>query len=91
VQVLQSLCDRILDSRANAVFYISDADLVEYKAPAASYLLQIADFVGLPVIVWMADKSGLVPVGSLIARLYVLLQNFFYCRRLHNYIHGTQL
>ena len=44
------------------MFYITDADLVEYQTAAVSYFLQIADFIGLPVIMWTADMTGLPSV-----------------------------
>jgi len=59
---LDGLCRNILEARANAVFYITDADLVEYQTAAVSYFLQIADFIGLPVIMWTADMTGLPSV-----------------------------
>lgn len=46
------------------MFYVADADLVEYQTPAVSYFLQIADFIGLPVIMWTAHMTGLPSVSS---------------------------
>jgi hypothetical protein len=66
MQVLECLCGKILEPGFNAVFYIGDDDLIEYKTSADAYLLQIANFIGLPVIVWMADKSGAIPVSEAI-------------------------
>jgi len=62
LQILDGLCRKILAARANAVFYITDADLTQYQTPAVSYFLQIADFIGLPVIMWTADMAGLPSV-----------------------------
>ena len=64
LKVLDGLCRKILAARANAVFYIADADLVEYQTAAVSYLLQIADFIGLPVIMWTAHMTGLPSVSQ---------------------------
>ena len=61
--MLDGLCRKILEARANAVFYITDADLVQYQTAAVSYFMQIADFIGLPVIVWTADMTGLPSVS----------------------------
>jgi len=63
VQILDGLCREILEARANAVFYVTDADLVQYQTPAVSYFLQIADFIGLPVIMWTADMTELPSVS----------------------------
>lgn len=63
LQILDGLCEDILEARANAVFYITDADLVQYQTAAVSYFLQIADFIGLPVIMWTADMTGLPSVS----------------------------
>jgi len=63
LKVLNGLCREILQARANVVFYITDADLVQYQTAAVSYFLQIADFIGLPVIMWTADMTGLPSVS----------------------------
>jgi len=66
-QVLECLCNHILEKGDSAVFYIGDEDLglEDHKASADAYLLQIANFIGLPVLVWMADKAGIVSVSGL--------------------------
>jgi len=65
LKVLDGLCRKILEARANAVFYIGDADLENYQTAAVSYFLQIADFIGLPVIMWTAHMTGLPSVSDL--------------------------
>ena len=47
------------------MYYITDADdQYQYQTAAVSYFLQIADFIGLPVILWSADMTGLPSVSN---------------------------
>ena len=68
LKVLDRLCEKILEAGANVVFYIADADLVDYQTAAVSYFLQIADFIGLPVIMWTAHMTGLPSVSQRVCR-----------------------
>lgn len=61
-EVLRMLCDSILVKKASLIFYLSEQDSTDYKSASAEFLLQTANFLGLPVIVLAEDNSGIVQV-----------------------------
>lgn len=63
-EFFNALCGTILRSRANAIFYMSDLPVVDYRTATEEYLVQIANFLGLPVIAWTGDNSGVIQVGD---------------------------
>lgn len=61
-EVLRMLCDSIFVKKASLLFYLSEQDSIDYKSASAEFLLQTANFLGLPVIVLAEDNSGIVQV-----------------------------
>ena len=59
-ELLGKVCDETLNSRANLIFYV---ELGNDKTSSMDYLLQVTNFLGLPVMVWIGDNSGIVQVG----------------------------
>ena len=62
-EILKILCDKVLNTSANTLLYISDTSYNPISASTAQYMLEIAHFIGLPVIAWIGDSSGLTQVG----------------------------
>ena len=47
----------------NALLFLSNVEYVEDNSPSEQYLMQTVDFLGLPVIAWIAGNAGLLQVG----------------------------
>lgn len=71
--VLRMLCDSILLKKASLIFYLSEQDSIDYKSASAEFLLQTANFLGLPVIVLAEDNSGIVQVCSDCKRYWTII------------------
>ncbi|CAM1303375.1 GRIN2B (predicted) [Pycnogonum litorale] len=57
--VIRALCDQLIGNNIAALLYISKSDLYVKNLASAQYLLQLTGHLGIPVIAWNADNSGL--------------------------------
>lgn len=57
--ILHTLCDRFLTKNVSAILYITNSESFGSNTASAQYFLQLAGYLGVPVICWNADNSGL--------------------------------
>ena len=63
-EILDGLCEQLLEKRITTLVYISDITYSPQKTASAQYLLKMANFLGIPIIAWIGDNSGIVQVGK---------------------------
>ena len=63
-EILDGLCGQLLEKRVTTLVYVSDATYTPQKTASAQYLLKMANFLGIPIIAWIGDNSGIVQVGT---------------------------
>merc|ERR1719264_254330 len=56
--VTDSLCQHLSNGSA-AIVYLSNTEKFGRSTAASQYFLQMAGFLGIPVIAWNADNNGL--------------------------------
>ncbi|XP_023347028.1 glutamate receptor ionotropic, NMDA 2B [Eurytemora carolleeae] len=56
--ILDLLCDQIRNSSA-AIIYLTDTERYGRSTASSQYFLQLAAYLGIPVIAWNPDNSGL--------------------------------
>lgn len=54
--ILQSTCDDVVKKNFSAIIYMSNTE----KSSSMQYLLSLMTFLGIPVLIWTPEKSGLV-------------------------------
>jgi len=52
-----------LDNGSTAILYFTNTEKFGRSTAASQYFLQMAGFLGIPVIAWNADNSGLESVS----------------------------
>lgn len=57
--ILQSLCKDYVRQNVSAILYLMNNEQFGHSTASAQYFLQIAGYLGIPVISWNADNSGL--------------------------------
>ncbi|XP_050698141.1 glutamate receptor ionotropic, NMDA 2B-like [Eriocheir sinensis] len=57
--ILNSLCERFLPENVSAIIFLSCTENYGRATASAQYFLQLAGYLGIPVIAWNADNSGL--------------------------------
>lgn len=57
--ILSTLCDVFLASNVSAIIYLTNTEMYGASTAASQYFLQLSGYLGLPVIAWNADNSGL--------------------------------
>ncbi|ELU11683.1 hypothetical protein CAPTEDRAFT_179505 [Capitella teleta] len=63
-EILDGLCQKLLANRITALVYVSDDTYSAQKTASAQYLIKMANFLGIPVISWIGDNSGIVQPSS---------------------------
>ncbi|CAG7721269.1 unnamed protein product [Allacma fusca] len=58
--ILDSLCEKFLYQNVSAILYLTNTELYGRSTAASQYFLQLAGYLGIPVIAWNADNSGLL-------------------------------
>ena len=58
-----SLCEHLSNGSA-AIVYFSNTEKFGRSTAASQYFLQMAGFLGIPVIAWNADNNGLEKVSE---------------------------
>ncbi|XP_034944082.1 glutamate receptor ionotropic, NMDA 2B [Chelonus insularis] len=57
--ILKSLCNEFLTGNVSAILYLMNYETYGRSTASAQYFLQLAGYLGIPVIAWNADNSGL--------------------------------
>ncbi|XP_011261455.1 glutamate receptor ionotropic, NMDA 2B isoform X4 [Camponotus floridanus] len=57
--ILDSLCKEFLSVNVSAILYLMNYEQYGRSTASAQYFLQLAGYLGIPVIAWNADNSGL--------------------------------
>ena len=57
--ILKSLCKEFLSYNVSAILYLMNYEQYGRSTASAQYFLQLAGYLGIPVIAWNADNSGL--------------------------------
>lgn len=57
--ILKSLCKEFLSFNVSAILYLMNYEQYGRSTASAQYFLQLAGYLGIPVIAWNADNSGL--------------------------------
>ncbi|XP_076041483.1 glutamate receptor ionotropic, NMDA 2B-like isoform X2 [Oratosquilla oratoria] len=57
--ILDTLCEKFLPSNVSAIIFLTNTENYGSNTASAQYFLQLAGYLGLPVISWNADNSGL--------------------------------
>ncbi|XP_054286010.1 glutamate receptor ionotropic, NMDA 2B isoform X4 [Macrosteles quadrilineatus] len=57
--ILNSLCKEFLNVNVSAILYLMNYEKYGRSTASAQYFLQLAGYLGIPVIAWNADNSGL--------------------------------
>ncbi|VEN50514.1 unnamed protein product, partial [Callosobruchus maculatus] len=57
--ILKSLCKEFLSYNVSAILYLINYEQYGRSTASAQYFLQLAGYLGIPVIAWNADNSGL--------------------------------
>ncbi|XP_011502038.1 PREDICTED: glutamate receptor ionotropic, NMDA 2B [Ceratosolen solmsi marchali] len=59
MNILNSLCKEFLSFNVSAILYLMNNEQYGSSTASAQYFLQLAGYLGIPVIAWNADNSGL--------------------------------
>ncbi|XP_076667127.1 glutamate ionotropic receptor NMDA type subunit 2 isoform X7 [Andrena cerasifolii] len=59
IAILDSLCKDFLPVNVSAILYLMNYEQYGRSTASAQYFLQLAGYLGIPVIAWNADNSGL--------------------------------
>ncbi|KAI8434020.1 hypothetical protein MSG28_012171 [Choristoneura fumiferana] len=59
MSILDSLCKEFLAVNVSAILYLMNHEQYGRSTASAQYFLQLAGYLGIPVISWNADNSGL--------------------------------
>ncbi|KAI5645388.1 ligated ion channel l-glutamate- and glycine-binding site domain-containing protein [Phthorimaea operculella] len=59
MSILDSLCKEFLAVNVSAILYLMNHEQYGRSTASAQYFLQLAGYLGIPVIAWNADNSGL--------------------------------
>ncbi|XP_066592276.1 glutamate receptor ionotropic, NMDA 2B isoform X2 [Prorops nasuta] len=57
--ILDSLCKEFLEVNVSAILYLMNYEQYGRSTASAQYFFQLAGYLGIPVIAWNADNSGL--------------------------------
>ncbi|KAI5720357.1 hypothetical protein M8J77_005394 [Diaphorina citri] len=57
--ILKSICQEFLSVNVSAILYLMNYEKYGRSTASAQYFLQLAGYLGIPVIAWNADNSGL--------------------------------
>nr|APF30038.1 ionotropic glutamate receptor NMDA 2A [Homarus americanus] len=57
--ILDTLCETFLPMNVSAIIYTTTDESFGRNTASAQYFLQLAGYLGIPVIAWNADNSGL--------------------------------
>jgi ionotropic glutamate receptor NMDA 2B len=58
-EILNVLCEDFLKKNVSTILYLTHSELFGRSTASSQYFLQLASYLGVPVIAWNADNSGL--------------------------------
>ena len=58
-EILNNLCEEFLRKNVTTILYLTNSELFGRSTASSQYFLQLASYLGIPVIAWNADNSGL--------------------------------
>ncbi|XP_076049036.1 glutamate receptor ionotropic, NMDA 2B-like [Oratosquilla oratoria] len=58
-KILDTLCERFLPRNISAILYLFNSESYGRSTASVQYFLQLAGYLGIPLIAWNADNSGL--------------------------------
>ncbi|XP_050721991.1 glutamate receptor ionotropic, NMDA 2B-like [Eriocheir sinensis] len=58
-RILETLCDKFLPKNVSAILYLFNSETYGRSTASVQYFFQLAGYLGIPVIAWNADNSGL--------------------------------
>ena len=58
-EILDNLCERFLKKNVSTILFLTNSELFGRSTASSQYFLQLASYLGIPVIAWNADNSGL--------------------------------
>ena len=58
-EILDNLCETFLEKNVTTILYLTNSELFGRSTASSQYFLQLASYLGIPVIAWNADNSGL--------------------------------
>lgn len=64
VDILNTMCKDFLHANVSAIIYLMNYEQYGRSTASAQYFLQLAGYLGIPVISWNADNSGLERTAS---------------------------
>ncbi|XP_058806932.1 glutamate receptor ionotropic, NMDA 2D-like isoform X6 [Phymastichus coffea] len=64
MNILNSLCKEFLSLNVSAILYLMNYEQYGRSTASTQYFLQLAGYLGIPVIAWNADNSGLERIGA---------------------------
>lgn len=62
--ILHGLCKTFLTKNVSAVLYLANIEMYGSSTASTQYFLQLAGYLGIPVVSWNADNSGLEQKAS---------------------------
>lgn len=62
--ILHTMCTDFLQANVSAILYLVNYETFGRSTASAQYFLQLAGYLGIPVISWNADNSGLERTAS---------------------------
>lgn len=65
--ILNILCKQFLQANVSAILYMMNYEQYGRSTASAQYFLQLAGYLGIPVISWNADNSGKRDLNCLVA------------------------
>ncbi|XP_042885281.1 glutamate receptor ionotropic, NMDA 2B-like, partial [Penaeus japonicus] len=58
-KILHTLCEEFLPRNVSAILYLFNSEYYGRSTASVQYFFQLAGYLGIPVIAWNADNSGL--------------------------------
>ena len=77
-EILDNLCKDFLEKNVTTIVYLTNSELFGRSTASSQYFLQLASYLGIPVIAWNADNSGLERRVSLFYKLFFLDWNDYF-------------
>ena len=71
VDITDILCQQVSNGSV-AILYFTNTEQFGRRTAASQYFLQMAGFLGIPVIAWNADNAGLESVSRMNCRLQII-------------------
>ena len=78
-EILDNLCQDFLEKNVTTIVYLTNSELFGRSTASSQYFLQLASYLGIPVIAWNADNSGLERrVSQLFKEYFFLIETIIF-------------